>query len=147
MTALATPAEVEARLEDDVTPQMASMIEAYLEDASDAARYYGREWTETSVPAAVRRLVASAVARFMRNPEYLAQSRAGDETLTFHDRDDIDWFTEKEIERIGRIANPRISGFGTMRFTAYGDSPAPRQWWGIPVGGSSTQPILLHEEE
>lgn len=84
--ALTTVESVTRRLEGEATPEMLVMIEEYLEDASDQAMYYGeREWTELTTPQAVKRIIANAVARFMRNPEGLAQSRAGDETMAWQD--------------------------------------------------------------
>ena len=53
-----------------------------LEDASDLARGYGRDWVDApDAPRLVRTLVLKAVKRYMNNPEGITQSRAGDETL------------------------------------------------------------------
>lgn len=118
--ALTTPEAVISRLEEEPTDRMLEMIAAYLEDASDAACYYGREWTIDAVPAGVARIVASAVARFMRNPDNYSQSRAGDETVAWAERtEDIDWFTEKEIARLGKLAaNHKVAAFGTFQLLA-----------------------------
>lgn len=125
--ALATPEDVTAKLEDEPTERMLVMIEQYLEDASDEARYHGREWADTDAPNAVKRMVATAVARFMRNPERLAQTRAGDETLAFQDTE-IDWFTDLEIERLGRLAAPaQLPGFGTIQMVAFNKSNRRRR--------------------
>lgn len=118
--ALATAQDVTNRLEEEPTERMLAMIGEYLEDASDVARYHGLgTWNELTVPNAVRRLVASAVARFMRNPDNFAQNRAGDETVGWHDRGDIDWFTQQELDRIARMATPTsLPGFGTIQMQA-----------------------------
>lgn len=127
--ALATIGDVTARLEDEPTPEMEAMIEAYLEDASDQARFYGsREWTEVTCPDPIRRMVASAVARFLRNPDGLSQSRAGDETLAWQQMPEVGtvYFTEREVERLQTIGNPRLPSFGTIQMLAHGSTPPPR---------------------
>jgi len=145
VTALATAADVEKRLgEDEITDGMRGMIEVYLEDASDVARYYGRDWTELDCPLPVSRMVAAAVARFMRNPERLSQSRAGDETLAFQDSE-VDWFTDKEIERLGKIGNPRVASFGTIQLVAFGHKR--RSGVGYVPWGSSDRPFPLYAEQ
>lgn len=116
---LATRADVTSRLGDEPDGRELDMIDAYLESASDAARYYGREWPDTEAPNAVRRMVADAVARFMRNPERFAQNRAADEALAWQDSEDVDWFTPREIERLGRLAVPvRLPSFGSIEMVA-----------------------------
>jgi len=46
-----------------------------LEDASDLAREYGRDWTPETVPRLVRTLVLAACVRYLRNPDGYTQSR------------------------------------------------------------------------
>lgn len=147
--ALTTVEAVTKRLEGEVTPEMLVMIGEYLEDASDQAIYYGeREWTDATAPAAVKRIVANAVARFMRNPDGLAQSRAGDETMAWQEIPEAGsvYFTRQEIERIQRIGNPRLASFGTFSVVAHGSTqlaPADKSW---PVNGG--KPIaLLHPKQ
>lgn len=144
--AFATVEDVTKRLEEEPTERMLVMIEEYLEEASDVARYYGREWSDLDVPNAVRRIVASAVARFMRNPDGYQTSRAGDETVAWFDRgSEIDWFTEQEIERIGRQAtSKRLRAFGTMQMLAgvNGHRPTGTAVCVPSTGGGSRAPFL-----
>lgn len=142
--AFATVNDVTDRLEEEPTSRMLIMIEKYLDEASDAARYYGREWTDLDVPNTVSRIVASVVARFMRNPDNYNTSRAGDETVGWYDRGDIDWFTEREIERIGRQASSkRLKAFGSMQMSASinGHRSAGRPVY-VPTNGGSDFPFL-----
>ncbi|GGS24759.1 hypothetical protein GCM10010238_11130 [Streptomyces griseoviridis] len=53
-----------------------------LDDASDLATTYGRDWPEETAPRLVKTLVLKSAARCMRDPEGYTQSRAGDETPT-----------------------------------------------------------------
>ncbi len=133
--ALATVAQVTARLEEEPTERMLVMIAEYLEEASDAAKYHGKEWSEIDVPNAVARIVASAVARFMRNPDRYSQSRAGDETVGFQDSG-VDWFTDLEIERLARLAAPaRLKAFGTVRVSAFKASAPDLNLYSVPTYG------------
>lgn len=143
-TALATREQVVARLEDEPTPKMLTMIDEYLEDASDQARFYGKEWTQDSCPPAIMRMVANAVARFMRNPDGFEVNRAGDETLGWQElpKDAVGnvYFSSREIERIQRLANPVLPKFGTMQMIAYGDRPEPEPL-SYPVLNGSPFPV------
>lgn len=117
--AFAKPDDVVRRLEREPEGRELVMIAEYLEEASDAARYHGREWSDATCPASVRRIVASAVARFMRNPDGYSQARGSDETLGWHDHGVIDWFTDAEAERISRAASVgRLRSFGTIEMEA-----------------------------
>lgn len=134
--ALTTVDSVLALLEETVTEQMKVNIESGIAIASDLARYHGREWSSiTACPVPIQRIVAMAVARWIRNPDGFQQNRAGDETLGWFegagDPGEI-YFTERDIARIERIANPQMSGFGTIQMVAYGEL-APRQDVYIPV--------------
>ena len=115
--AFATKDDVLARLEDEPTAQMLVMIEAGLEEATDLAIYYGANWTDDNAPDPVRRIVARAVARWIRNPEGLQQSRAADETLAWSEdnaRGEV-MFTPEEIERVRALGSPVVPSFGSAR--------------------------------
>lgn len=113
--------------------------------ASDDARdLAGQEWTSTSVPAPISRIVAAAVARWLSNPDGLIQSRAGDETLAWADREDGDTvrFTEREQARIRRIGNPRIKGFGSIQISAYGEQRRPHTLYVPSADGTKPFPLI-----
>ena len=110
-TALCTPEAVLKRLGDlDLPDSEVGMIVEAIEDASDAARDYGSPtWGNTLVPKPVERLVALAVARFMRNPDDYLTNRASDETVGWAERDRIDATNGCRRGRIGRqISDPRV---------------------------------------
>lgn len=135
-SALTSADKVVARLEDGATDGMESVIEEYIEDASDQARHYGNPaWDAGSCPDPIRRLVAMAVARFIRNPDAFSQSRAADETLGWQELPTefvgTVYFTEKEIERLQRFGSAYIPAFGTMKMNAYTTRQGPPR--GHPV--------------
>ncbi|WP_234373371.1 hypothetical protein [Streptomyces sp. H-KF8] len=49
-----------------------------LDDASDLAATYGRDWPEDTAPRLVNTLATKSAARYLRNPNGYTQSRAGD---------------------------------------------------------------------
>lgn len=86
MTLLATVAELQARCDWEFDDDEQRVAEGYLEEASDLARSYGREtWEAGNCPRMVKSIVISAVRRFMRNPDGVTVTRAGDETLGWAD--------------------------------------------------------------
>jgi len=111
------------------------MIQEYLEDASDKALRYGTSWSEINCPDSVRRIVAAAVARFIRNPDGYAQSRAGDETLSWQELEEVGsvYFTPTEIEHMQRLGNPRLPSFGTIQMKSSDSAPMLRDIY-VPVG-------------
>lgn len=127
--ALATVDDVAARIEEDITPALEKLIVSALEEASDLARYYGKEWeSEEDAPPTVRRIVAAAAARWVRNPDGFSQNRAGDESLSWHevkyDPGTI-YLTDLEVERIQRLVTPvKLPGFGSIQMQAWGGTPA-----------------------
>lgn len=145
-TALATPEMVEKRLEGDVTDDVRSMIEEYLEDASDQARYYGTNWTQANCPEPVKRLVALAVARFIRNPDGFTDSKAADESLGWQQLPDeyvgTVYFTPTEVERLQKMGNPRLPKFGSVQMAAHGTQLIPQDvHW--PVSYANGKPFPL----
>ena len=135
-TALCTPEAVLKRLGDlDLPDSEVGMIVEAIEDASDAARDYGSPtWGDPLVPKPVERLVALAVARFMRNPDDYLTNRASDEALGWAERDRIDWFTEAEISRLGRMGRPMLANFGSIQIVAYGHRPRRPRDVRVPWG-------------
>ena len=117
--AFADREDVIARLEEEPTEHMLVMIDAGLEEATDLAVYYGASWTDENVPGPVKRIVARAVARWIRNPDGLEQSRAADETLQWSERaaaGNVE-FTPEEIERVRALGRPVVPSFGSASVT------------------------------
>lgn len=134
--ALATVEDVERRLEDEPTDRVYTMIEEYLEDASDLARFYGdSSWTDEECPAQVRRIVASAVARFIRNPDGYTASRAADEMLGWGETDDPGAirFTDREITLLQQLAPVRVGAMGSIQVSNWGTKRRNRDIY-VPWG-------------
>lgn len=117
--ALATTDQVVALLEEEPTPQMLTVIASGLDYASDLAEdVIGHGYPDGKAPPKVSRIVAFAVARWVRNPDGFQQNRAGDETLAWFENKSADpgeiYFTAREIERLQAVGAPRMVGFGTF---------------------------------
>lgn len=151
MAALATVAELAARLpfvmDDDETREATGA----LEDLSDDARHYGKSsWVDAATtPRQVVSLVLKAAGRHMKNFEGFTQSRAGDETLTWTDRGHnagSAYFTKSEIAILTQMAG--VSAIFSVPITAWG--PKVSGWEGLvpveyggdkfPLFGSDTSP-------
>lgn len=87
MAVFATLDELKNRLDWTLDADEERIAQAALEDASDLACHYGKEWADApSAPRMVRTLVLRACKRYMDNPQGYNQSRAGDETLGWSDK-------------------------------------------------------------
>ncbi|MFE2988626.1 hypothetical protein [Streptomyces sp. NPDC059262] len=107
--------ELRGRLDWELDEDELRIATGALDDASDLAATYGRDWPEESTPRLVRTLVLKSAARYMRNPNGYIQSRAGDETLAWSDigRDaGTVYFTRDEIRLLEELAGRKrgISG-------------------------------------
>lgn len=80
---LASLEELQASIEWTLSEEEAGLAAHALEHASELVKLYGLPWTPASVPPLVKRIVISATARFLRNPDGYVQSRAGDETVAW----------------------------------------------------------------
>lgn len=109
----ATLDDLKNRLEWTLDSQEESTATSALEDASDLARYYGRDWPVATAPRLVRTLVLKACKRYMTNPDGYTQSRAGDEAVGWSDRAGENagtvYFTSDEIKLLRDLANRRVS--------------------------------------
>lgn len=109
--AYATLDELKERLDWDLDNDELRIAAGALEDASDLAAVYGRDWPEATPPRLVRTLVLKAAARYVRNPHGYTQSRAGDETLAWGDAHGRDagsvYFTREEIRLLEGLAGTR----------------------------------------
>lgn len=124
--AVATVAELQARLPFTMDPDEQREAQGALETLSDDARFYGKPtWTTPAqTPPQVVRLVLKAANRHMKNYEGFTTSRAGDETVTW-DQQGAEagsaHFTEREKKQLAQLAgrpalmSVPIQAWGTVR--------------------------------
>ena len=118
----ATLAELMGRLEWTLDANEEGTATGALEDLSNWARHYGRNWDATAAPRLVKTLVLSAAVRYMRNPDGYTTSRAGDETVGWAEHGSQTGnanFLDHEIAALKALARPNAT-FGTGILTAYG---------------------------
>jgi hypothetical protein len=129
-----TVAELVSRAEWDMTEGEIRLALGTLEHLSEEAQGYGRgDWTVETVPNHVKTLIRKAALRHLRNPENFNQSRAGDETVGWGERNYTDAsFTEAEIDQIRRIANPVLDELASIGVYAWSDR-APRELGWVPT--------------
>ncbi|MFE7124036.1 hypothetical protein [Streptomyces sp. NPDC057617] len=146
--AYATLDELKGRLDWQLDDDELRIAGGALEDASDLAATYGRNWPEESAPRLVRTLVLKAAARYMRNPNGYTQSRAGDETLGWSDigRDaGTVYFTREEIRLLEGIAGQK-PGLVSVVVSSWGTKPQPRDAGRVPVDyGGDAFPMFSDE--
>ncbi|MDH6462061.1 hypothetical protein M2302_002236 [Micromonospora sp. A200] len=123
MTAFATLEELKNRLDWTLDADEERIAASALEDASDLAREYGRDWAADSAPRLVRTLVLRAAKRYMDRPAGNTLSRAGDETLGWSDAAGEDagtvYFKKDEIDLLRSLAG-KSKGFGSAPVSAWG---------------------------
>ena len=149
--------ELKERL--DWTPDTAAerLAESALEDASDLAVEYGREWPEDSPPRLVRTLVLRAARRFVENPQGYTVSRAGDETVQWNDRAGENagsvYFTKEEQKLLAGLAgkghgltSATISAWGPQRRSRRMARPRGEASY-VPVEGSPNSPFPYFADE
>jgi plasmid stabilization system protein ParE len=128
--AYATMEDLKARLDWELDEDEERIAGGALEDASDLAAYYGREWAETSAPRLVRTLVLKAATRYMKNPDGYTQSRAGDETLAWNDRQGENagtvYFTDEEQKLLISLAGKK-PGLMSVPISAWNSKIRPRR--------------------
>ncbi|WLW38560.1 head-tail adaptor [Streptomyces phage Verabelle] len=109
--AYATMEDLKARLDWELDEDEERIAGGALEDASDLAAHYGRDWPEASTPRLVRTLVLKAAQRYMKNPDGYTQSRAGDETLAWNDKAGENagtvYFTDEEQKLLISLAGKK----------------------------------------
>lgn len=105
---IATFAELESRLDWDLSARERSMATKALEDLSDDARFYGSpKWSSLNAPRGVKSIILRAAKRYMGNPDGYSQSRAGDETIQWADLGEdagTAYFTSREQEMLKVLA-------------------------------------------
>nr|WP_203634797.1 hypothetical protein [Streptomyces sp. SID10815] len=118
-----------------------------LEDASDLAATYGRDWSEENAPRLVRTLVLKAAARYLRNPNGYTQSRAGDETLAWSDigRDAGTVYLTREEIRLLEELGGRRRGLATADVVAWCSTRRPAAGY-VPVDYGGAQLPLFADD-
>lgn len=150
MEPLATIVELVERLDWSLDADELRIAAGALEDASDLARGYGRDWEAPSAPRLVRTLVLKAATRYMRNPGGYTQSRAGDETLTWNDAAGSDagtvYFTADEQKLLKGLAGT-APALVSVPMTAWG--PQRKAPVGlVPVeGGGKPFPLYASQDD
>ncbi|KOG26816.1 hypothetical protein [Streptomyces viridochromogenes] len=128
--------ELKGRLDWELDEDELRIAAGALDDASELAATYGREWPEETVPRLVRTLVLKAAARYLRNPNGYTQSRAGDETLAWSDAHGRDagtvYFTREEIRLLEDLAG-RKRGISSVVVSAWGTKPKQGAGGCVPV--------------
>lgn len=146
----ATVAELQERLDWELDEDELRIASSALEDASDLAVTYGRNWPEATAPRLVRTLVLKAAARYMRNPNGYTQSRAGDETLAWSDAQGRDagtvHFSREEIRLLEELAG-RKRGITSVVVSAWGTKPSAAEVGLVPVDYSPASPFPLFGDE
>jgi hypothetical protein len=150
MEPLATLQELTNRLDWTLDADELRIAAGALEDASDLARGYGRDWDAATAPRLVRTLVLKACRRYMNNPNGYTQSRAGDETLGWNDAAGENagtvYFTADEQKLLQGLAG-KASGLVSVPVTAWGSQRTKPIGW-VPVqGGGKPFPLFSDEVE
>lgn len=160
----ATLEELKARLDWTLDADEERIATSALEDASDLARAYaGRDWEPAATaPRLVRTMVLKACRRYMNNPAYYTQSRAGDETLGWNDDagDDAGTvrFTKDEQDMLANLGGrrPGLFSVGVSAWNSDVRRYRNRQSWGynrdlpagfVPSGTGKDLPLFADEEE
>lgn len=138
MEPFATLIELKGRLEWTLDADEERAATGALEDLSNWARHYGRNWEADAAPLLVKTLVLGAAARFMRNPDNFTTSRDGDETVSWTDRGAqaaAQPFVESEIIALKALVRPVV--FGSVGMTAWGPQRLRGADGLTPVAGES----------
>ena len=148
MEPFATLDELTGRLDWTLDADELRIAATALEDASDLARGYGRDWDAATAPRLVRTLVLKACKRYMPNPNGYTQSRAGDETLGWNDAAGENagtvYFTADEQKLLKGLAG-KAPGLVSAPITAWG--PQRKRPVGlVPVEGGQ-KPFPLYADE
>ncbi|MEV4642768.1 hypothetical protein AB0J80_36045 [Actinoplanes sp. NPDC049548] len=148
--------ELKDRLDFDLDEAEVRVAESALNDASDLAMEYGREWPQDDVPRLVRTLVLRAAKRHVQNPNGYTVSRAGDETLQWNDaagdNAGVVYFTRDEQKLLAELAGKR-HGLTTAPVSAWGPQRTNRRMAPlgpgnyVPVQGSPNSPFPYFADE
>lgn len=148
MAVFATLDELKNRLDWTLDADEERIAQSALEDASDLACHYGKNWDETTAPRMVRTLVLRACKRYMDNPQGYTQSRAGDETVGWSDSQGTDagtvHFNKEEQELLRGLAGG-VRGIYSAPISAWG--PQRKRPVGLVPDAGSNEPIQYFADE
>lgn len=140
MEPFAQVGDIQRRLDFTLDEAESQAVSAHLEDMSNEARFHAkRDWPEPSdAPQMVRTTVIKSLVRWAKNMNGYKQSRAGDETLAWPEREPVPEFTRAEIKLLRAIGDGHAGNFiGTVEFFAYEPQYRSTQHEGwLPVDGS-----------
>ena len=150
MTAFANMDELKARLDWELDEDELRIGASALDDASDLACFYGREWTAETAPRLVKTTVLKACVRYMQNPAGYTVSRAGDETLQWNDDQGENagtvYFTVAEQKLFAELAG-RKPKLGSAPIQAWGTVDRTPATGRVPCDDGSTFPLFADYEE
>lgn len=152
MTNFAEVSDLVDRLDWELDEAEQRIAQAALDDLSDMARHYGREWNPETAPRMVRTTVLAAAVRYMRNPEGYTQSRAGDETVVWDDDAEVRSmgtakFSGSEIALLRELGGKARSSLTSAPLVAWGTGRNPRHIPGlVPVRGDG-DPFPLYRSD
>lgn len=134
----ATIEELQARLDFEMDETERRLGVSALADLSDEARHYGStNWLGPNTsPPVIRTWVLKAASRYMKNIEGYVQSRAGMESVTWHEYDEMGTasFSRAEIKAIQEISRPPVlNNVGTYAYGRYGNSASGRGEVWVPT--------------
>jgi hypothetical protein len=115
--------ELKERLDWELDAAGERIAESALDDATELAIEYGRDWPDATVPRLVRTLVLRSARRFVENPQGYTVSRAGDETVQWNDAAGENagsvYFTRDEQKLFAGLAG-RGTGLMSANVSAWG---------------------------
>ncbi|MEU7570327.1 hypothetical protein [Micromonospora sp. NPDC049240] len=149
--AYATLDELKDRLDWELDADEERIARSSLDDASELARYYGKDWADDAAPRLVKTVVLRACKRYMDNPQGYNQSRAGDETLGWSDRAPqvgseagSVHFTVAEQKMLAGLAGSK-RGIYSAPISAWGTRP--RRFEGLVPDAGSNEPIQMFSSD
>lgn len=139
--------ELKARLDWELDADEIRIAASSLIDASDEARYYGKDWDTTTAPRLVKTLVLKACKRYMDNPKGYTLSRAGDETLGWHDEANKGevHFTDDEKKLLADLAGKSKGGLYSVEVKVW-NTTLPEAGGYVPVANSTEKPFPMFDD-
>ncbi|MGW7434718.1 hypothetical protein [Streptomyces sp. NPDC054849] len=149
--AYATLDDLKGRLDWTLDADEERIATSALEDASDLAAHYGRDWPDASAPRMVRTLVLKACKRYMSNPDGYTQSRAGDETLGWNDAAGENagtvYFTDEETRLLASLAGRSAAPLYSADVVAWRTVLRPVSAGLVPTEHGKDFPLFADEGE